>query len=103
MGRNDGHQWGHSMATTGEKRWPPAGNFVATTGEKPMAIDTGRLPRDSELDQPEFTSYQARGNCLPLAASVDPCRLGSARTWLMRRYLGVTRAAHSRPWLWMVT
>jgi len=21
----------------------------------------------------------------------------------MRRYLGVTRAAHSRPWLWMVT
>jgi len=27
------------MATTGEKRWPPAGNFVATTGEKPMAID----------------------------------------------------------------
>jgi len=28
------------MATTGEKRWPPAGNFVATTGEKPMAIDS---------------------------------------------------------------
>ena len=27
------------MATSGEKRWPPMGNFVATTGEKPMAID----------------------------------------------------------------
>ena len=30
------------MATSGEKRWPPMGNFVATTGEKPMAIDTAR-------------------------------------------------------------
>jgi hypothetical protein len=28
------------MATSGEKSWPPAGNFVATSGEKPMAIDT---------------------------------------------------------------
>ena len=27
------------MATSGEKRWPPVGNFVATRGEKPMAID----------------------------------------------------------------
>ena len=27
------------MATSGEKRWPPVGNFVATSGEKPMAID----------------------------------------------------------------
>ena len=30
------------MATSGEKRWPPMGNFVATTGEKPMAIDRQR-------------------------------------------------------------
>jgi hypothetical protein len=29
------------MATSGEKRWPPVGNFVAASGEKPMAIDTG--------------------------------------------------------------
>ncbi len=28
------------MATSGEKRWPPVGNFVAASGEKPMAIDT---------------------------------------------------------------
>jgi hypothetical protein len=28
------------MATSGEKGWPPVGNFVATSGEKPMAIDT---------------------------------------------------------------
>jgi hypothetical protein len=28
------------MATSGEKRWPPVGNFVATNGEKPMAIDS---------------------------------------------------------------
>jgi hypothetical protein len=28
-----------SMATTGEKRWPRVGNFVATGGEKQMAID----------------------------------------------------------------
>jgi hypothetical protein len=28
------------MATSGEKRWPPVGNFVATSGEKPMAIDS---------------------------------------------------------------
>ena len=28
------------MATSGEKRWPPVGIFVATSGEKPMAIDT---------------------------------------------------------------
>jgi hypothetical protein len=28
------------MATSGEKPWPPVGNFVATAGEKPMAIDT---------------------------------------------------------------
>jgi hypothetical protein len=28
------------MATTGEKRWPPVGNFVATGGEKQMAIDS---------------------------------------------------------------
>jgi hypothetical protein len=27
------------MATSGEKRWPPVGNFVAASGEKPMAID----------------------------------------------------------------
>ena len=27
------------MATSGEKRWPPVGIFVATSGEKPMAID----------------------------------------------------------------
>ena len=27
------------MATSGEKRWPPVGNFVATSGEKQMAID----------------------------------------------------------------
>ena len=26
------------MATSGEKRWPPVGNFVAASGEKPMAI-----------------------------------------------------------------
>jgi hypothetical protein len=32
------------MATSGEKRWPPVGNFVAVSGEKPMAIDSpGRL------------------------------------------------------------
>jgi len=30
------------MATSGEKRWPPVGNFVATNGEKPMAIDRRR-------------------------------------------------------------
>jgi hypothetical protein len=29
------------MATSGEKRWPPVGNYLATVGEKPMAIDTG--------------------------------------------------------------
>jgi hypothetical protein len=28
------------MATSRDKRWPPVGNFVATSGEKPMAIDT---------------------------------------------------------------
>ena len=33
------------MATSGEKRWPPVGNFVAASGEKPMAIDTGKLAR----------------------------------------------------------
>ena len=27
------------MATSGEKRWPPTGKFVAASGEKPMAID----------------------------------------------------------------
>ena len=27
------------MATSGEKRWPPVGNYVAASGEKPMAID----------------------------------------------------------------
>ncbi len=32
------------MATSGEKRWPPAGKFVAASGEKPMAID--RFPAD---------------------------------------------------------
>ena len=30
------------MATSGEKRWPPVGIFVATSGEKPMAIDRGQ-------------------------------------------------------------
>jgi hypothetical protein len=28
------------MATTGEKRWPPVGNFVAAAGENSMAIDS---------------------------------------------------------------
>ncbi len=35
------------MATNGEKRWPPVGNFVAASGEKPMAIDTGANMRRS--------------------------------------------------------
>ena len=39
VGRFDGHQRGHLMATSGEKSWPPVGNFVAASGEKPMAID----------------------------------------------------------------
>jgi hypothetical protein len=30
------------MATSGEKRWPPVGNYLATVGEKPMAIDTNQ-------------------------------------------------------------
>jgi len=32
------------MATSGEKPWPPGGNFVATAGEKPMAIDSPLRP-----------------------------------------------------------
>jgi hypothetical protein len=28
------------MATSGEKRWPPVGNYLATNGEKPTAIDS---------------------------------------------------------------
>ena len=28
------------MATSGEKRWPSLGNFVAASGENPMAIET---------------------------------------------------------------
>src|ERR1700716_2478395 len=38
--------WGDLMATSGENRWPPVGNFVATNGEKPMAIDTGTRPAE---------------------------------------------------------
>jgi hypothetical protein len=38
-------KWGHLMATGGEKRWPPVGNFVAASGEKPMAIDNIPLER----------------------------------------------------------
>ena len=33
------------MATSGEKRWPPAGNFLAVVGEIQMAIDTHRPVR----------------------------------------------------------
>jgi hypothetical protein len=38
------------MATSGEKRWPPMGNYVATSGEKPMAIDTLAHCRVLRLD-----------------------------------------------------
>ena len=56
------------MATTGEKRWPPAGNFVATTGEKPMAIDNraARQLRAGDRQRP-----------VPAASTADVA-LGSA-------------------------
>ena len=41
------------MATSGEKRWPPVGNFVATSGEKPMAIDNRNLTQ-----QPTFVAQK---------------------------------------------
>jgi hypothetical protein len=40
------------MATSGEKRWPPAGNFVATSGEKRMAIDSAARSRHPTGTQP---------------------------------------------------
>ena len=37
---------GRFVATSGEKRWPPVGNFVAASGENSMAIDMQRLQTD---------------------------------------------------------
>jgi hypothetical protein len=33
------------VAASGEKRWPPVGNFVATNGENSMAIDIRKAER----------------------------------------------------------
>jgi hypothetical protein len=46
------------MATSGKKSWPPAGNFVATTGEKPMAIDNRGLLRWSKKDENHLALLQ---------------------------------------------
>ena len=61
------------MATSGEKRWPPVGIFVATSGEKPMAIDTSgsspHRPRRKRFrfDRPR-TSSSSRQRRLRFAA-----------------------------------
>ena len=58
------------MATSGEKRWPPVGNFVAASGEKPMAIDmSGPLgwrvlrgrPAGGGRKPPQGASVKSRG------------------------------------------
>jgi hypothetical protein len=50
------------MATAGEKQWPRVGNFVAASGEKPMAIDI-RGGADGRLlvcESPGFRSRLSR-------------------------------------------
>ena len=49
------------MATSGEKRWPPVGNFVAASGEKPMAIDIWRsqLPHRPEAAEADLWGHRA--------------------------------------------
>jgi hypothetical protein len=46
------------MATTGEKRWPPVGNFVAAIGEKPMAIDSRARAQARGGEERAMVMYQ---------------------------------------------
>ena len=66
---------GRFVATSGEKRWPPVGKFVAVAGENLMAIDTPGKHQTSDSDthsppaQPPATGY-TRGPARPRSAVV---------------------------------
>ena len=74
------------MATSGEKRWPPVGVFVATSGEKPMAIDNQLTSEGRRLAVFLTKTYTRIVN--PSLAELDPTlppdiadRAPLAKTW----------------------
>jgi hypothetical protein len=86
------------MATSGEKRWPPVGNFVAASGEKPMAIDTrtparsspGRTPQLHAPTIPGLVTDREIARCL--RQNRDPFDVTAA--WVL--YRALTRPSRER-------
>jgi hypothetical protein len=91
VGRNDGHPWGETVATSGAFRWPPTGSFSWPPSPGSRS-DTARLPLGLGKRHPRAAQSSALPplRCDTLRRHADPPGgfRQSAREPVSRRGLG---------------